>query len=297
MTTALIYSGLPASGKSTHARELDALRFNLDDARAMLGITPDNWTREKEEVALQMILAGAKAAVQVGFDVAIDNTHIVPRIPARFRKELGPLGVDWVVHDFTDVSVDECIKRDAERDNPVGEAVIRKMAKRMGTWRLTEEWLREGSFDAPDPYVPDGSLPGVFIADLDGTLALHTEAERGHFEYHKVGNDRPNHAVIDLVKALVLDGNRYDVVFMSGREDRCRHETEQWLKVNVGISSPLFMRATGDHRPDSVVKLELFNKFVRDNYHVRFVLDDRNSVIGMWRSLGLDAFQVNEGNF
>lgn len=65
----------------------------------------------------------------------------------------------------------------------------------------------------------------------------------------------------------------------------------------VGISSPLFMRATGDHRPDSVVKLELFNKFVRDNYHVRFVLDDRNSVIGMWRSLGLDAFQVNEGNF
>jgi hypothetical protein len=30
---------------------------------------------------------------------------------------------------------------------------------------------------------------------------------------------------------------------------------------------------------------------------VRLVLDDRNSVVKMWRSLGLECWQVAEGDF
>ena len=33
------------------------------------------------------------------------------------------------------------------------------------------------------------------------------------------------------------------------------------------------------------------------NYNVKFVLDDRNRVVEMWRSLGLTCLQVADGDF
>lgn len=51
-----------------------------------------------------------------------------------------------------------------------------------------------------------------------------------------------------------------------------------------------------DHE-DSIIKRELFEAHVRDTYAVRFVLDDRNQVVRMWRSLGLTCLQVADGAF
>ena len=45
------------------------------------------------------------------------------------------------------------------------------------------------------------------------------------------------------------------------------------------------------------MKLELFDRHVRDSYDVRYVLDDRQQVVDAWRSIGLTVFQVAEGNF
>ena len=57
------------------------------------------------------------------------------------------------------------------------------------------------------------------------------------------------------------------------------------------------MRAVGDSRPDPVIKLELFNEHVHDRYDVRVVRDDRNSVVDLWRSMGLTCLQVAPGDF
>ena len=57
------------------------------------------------------------------------------------------------------------------------------------------------------------------------------------------------------------------------------------------------MRDTGDGRPDNVVKLEIFDREVRERYNVVGVFDDRNKVVSMWRSLGLTVFQVADGDF
>jgi hypothetical protein len=58
------------------------------------------------------------------------------------------------------------------------------------------------------------------------------------------------------------------------------------------------MRAEKDNRKDSIIKRELFDKHIRDKYHVDFVLDDRDQVVRMWRrELGLTCLQVNYGNF
>jgi hypothetical protein len=57
------------------------------------------------------------------------------------------------------------------------------------------------------------------------------------------------------------------------------------------------MRAAGDTRADAVVKRELFDAHIRDRYAVTAVFDDRDSVVAMWRGLGLTVFQVAYGAF
>lgn len=57
------------------------------------------------------------------------------------------------------------------------------------------------------------------------------------------------------------------------------------------------MRPEGDKRKDSIVKAELFDKHIKDNYAVDFVLDDRNQVVKMWRDMGLKCLQVAPGEF
>ncbi len=54
------------------------------------------------------------------------------------------------------------------------------------------------------------------------------------------------------------------------------------------------MRRDKDNRKDSLVKEELYLEHVAGNYEVAFVVDDRNQVVAMWRSLGLSCFQVAE---
>jgi len=51
------------------------------------------------------------------------------------------------------------------------------------------------------------------------------------------------------------------------------------------------MRKTGDYRPDALVKSEILDDILKD-YEVKFVIDDRTSVIEMWQSRGLFVFQV-----
>jgi hypothetical protein len=65
----------------------------------------------------------------------------------------------------------------------------------------------------------------------------------------------------------------------------------------MDVNPPLFMRKQHDNRADWIVKKELFVDEISNIYDVKFVLDDRQQVVDMWRSLGLTCFQVAEGNF
>ncbi len=56
--------------------------------------------------------------------------------------------------------------------------------------------------------------------------------------------------------------------------------------------------ATQDMRfmPDEILKRHMLDLFV-DIDDVFLVVDDRNKVVNMWRSLNLPVFQVAEGDF
>ena len=289
---------MPASGKTAYARTLDAYRFNLDDYRKMLWGDAE-WSKAKEQVAVKALLEGVRSAVEAGHDVVIDNTHLTPSLPKTYRKAFSSLGVEFKVHDFTDIPIEECKKRDTERtEGHVGEAVIDRLAAshataRKGSWRLTDKWMNMAEYVMPKPYLTRPDAQPAVIVDIDGTVAIHGD-ERGHYDYDKISTDQPNWCVIDVVRNIPED---WKTIFLSGREDRCKEETVDWLFKHGVYSGMLFMRTTGDHRPDYIIKQELFDAYIRDEYNVRYVLDDRDQVVKMWREMGLTCLQVAPGDF
>lgn len=304
MPTIHLTCGLPASGKTTFARKLVAdsggrvRRVNLDDLRMMLDGNDGSMRlgREYEETVQATLEAAVVAAINGGFDVVVDNTHLVARIPNRLKRVVAGRA-RFEVHDFTGVDVEECIRRDKARDRPVGEAVIRSMAERLASSRRDAWWLHPERLNdtvAPEPYVPDPLLASAVLCDIDGTLALH-DGRRGPYEIDKCETDLLNPEVARIL-ALCDRAEDY-VILLSGRQSEFREQTLRWLKANGVVFDELHMRAEGDRRSDDVVKAELFDAHVRDRYNVRFVLDDRDRVVALWRRMGLPCWQVNYGDF
>jgi len=136
-------------------------------------------------------------------------------------------------------------------------------------------------------------LPLALIVDIDGTLAIR--GDRSPFEWGKVGIDTVNEPVARVVRRYAFT---HEIIIFSGREDVCEQETRKWLEDNKIPYNQLHMRGTRDVRKDSLVKFEMFVSFVKDQFEVDFVLDDRDQVVDMWRNeLHLPCFQVNYGNF
>lgn len=305
MPTIHITTGLPASGKTTGARQLLAesggrmRRVNLDDIRHMLDHTGGErvWSKAHEATALDVQDAAVRSALAGGFDVICDNTHLTPGIPKRIKAAAAGQA-EFVVHDFTHVPIDECIRRDALRgDASVGETVIRRLADNHAKaikngWRLTAEWL--GDHPTVEPYEPDPSLPVAVMCDIDGTLALM--GDRGPYDFGRCGDDRINGPVRSALRSFrLMNGDR--IVLLSGRGEEYRPHTEAWLADHQVPYDELHMRPAGDVRRDDIVKAELFDAHVRHRYAVRVSLDDRDRVVALWRRMGIPTWQVNYGAF
>ena len=137
-------------------------------------------------------------------------------------------------------------------------------------------------------------MESVVIVDVDGTLAIRNG--RRPFEWSLVNTDSPNIAVVALVNDLVSLGQR--IVFVTGREEWLRPETEDFIRRHVLGSHSLFMRPNGDFSSDVEVKRQIFQNQIEGKFAVRFVLDDRDRVVHFWRhELGLPTWQVGEGDF
>ena len=298
MTRLLITRGLPGAGKTTFARKLQpgVVRVNRDDLRRMLH-GRRLYTQWAESQVTKAQQAMVEALLRARVNVIIDDTNLRARTVRRWAELADRFGASFEVHDFTDVPLDECIRRDAGRDpeEQVGADMIR---------RMHERFLADRNVPLPVPHVrpggpgvvyhPDPELPAAVLVDIDGTVALMNG--RSPYDWHRVGSDLPNQAVIAAVRAMHAAGHA--IVFCSGRDAVCRAETEAWLELYVDVPyEALFMRPENDNRKDAVVKREIFEHEIRDRWRIVGVFDDRQQVVRMWRALGLTVFQVAEGDF
>ncbi len=300
MTTLTITRGLPGAGKTTWARATGLPRVNRDDLRRMLHGGPVGTGQAEKRVTIVQ-RAMIEALLRAGVSVVCDDTNLRRQVVRDLAALAAACGADFAVQDFTDVPVEECIRRDAARTEGehVGEAAIRRMydrhlARRPRPLPVPGPVPVASAPAASAPYEPPAGAPDAVLVDIDGTVALMTG--RSPYDYRRVAEDAPNEPVVAAVRAMSAAG--YRVVYCTGREDSCRVATEAWLAEHVGVPyDALHMRRTGDRRRDALVKREIFDAEVRHRYRVVCVFDDRRQVVAMWRDLGLTVMHVAEGDF
>lgn len=272
----LVLKGIPACGKSTYAKELVTQgwkRVNKDDLRTMIDC--GKWSRSNERIINFIEATTVKNLILNGHDVVVDDTNFAWE--SEWKDIAETSGADFEVK-FFDVPVMECIERDAKRgEKSVGAKVI------MGMWN---QYVRA---KAPEH---NPNLSNCYIVDIDGTLA-HT-TNRSPYDYTKVYDDATDKPIKDIINVLHEDTK---IVVVSGREDSCYDETRRWLVDNGIKFDDLMMRTTGDKRNDAIVKQEIYEQFIKNNYNVLAVFDDRNRIVDMWRSIGLKCLQVDYGFF
>lgn len=271
--------GLPASGKSTYARKLADdgwTRVNKDDLRSMLH--NGKWSSKNEQQVLILRNRIISESLILGKSVVVDDTNFAPKHKELLQNIAKEFNASFETK-FFDVSVEECIERDLKRPNSVGSKVIMDMYN---------QYLKP-----PIPEIKyNPELPNAILCDIDGTLTHGIGVTRKPYEWDKVGSDTLDSTIADLI------GNtRHSVILMSGRDGSCQAKTIKWLSDNRVRYDYLYMREAGDNRKDSIVKKELYEEHIEGKWNIEFVLDDRDQVVDMWRSLGLKVFQVADGSF
>jgi predicted kinase len=321
VSTLVITRGLPGSGKTTYAKRFVQerpeyrSRLNRDDLRETMHGGAHGYPRYLEEAVTLAHRGGVKTLLLAGRDVICDDMNLSNKQVKEWWKIAKEAGAGFEVVDLTNVPLETCIERDAERlafgGHSVGAEYITKKHQQFVAGRKYPLPLPpEPTKAVAEPYVVPLGKPKCILVDIDGTMALNTSG-REWFDWKRVGEDQPNWPVVNLV-SLIRDAVRsgmdyysdpsdFEIIFMSGRDEVCRPETTGWLEYLGFGSNLLFMRPSlpdGVQQPaDHIVKLALFDEHIRHTYDVQFVLDDRDQVVEMWRSLGLTCLQVNYGAF
>ena len=142
------------------------------------------------------------------------------------------------------------------------------------------------------------------ICDIDGTIAdcthrLHhiKNKPKNWFKFCiELKNDTLIKEIHDLVFALTMMNHR--IILCTGREEKHRNATVQWLKEHVSFPwEKLYMRGFNDYRQDGITKLDLLKQMRLDGYNPVLAIDDRDTVCKAFRSTGLIVLQCSEDIF
>ena len=294
-----ILIGLPASKKSTYAlshRDDKTVIVNRDTIRlSQYGVY---WHKDMNENLItkferqQMI-----AAFENGFDLISDNTNLNKTNVQRMVNIASQFGAE-VEYVYFDVPPATCIEYDKNRDRRVGEKVITRMAKKAGIKSDGRIPRFDLYYHNIKPYKNDLEKYPAIVVDIDGTIAL--KSDRSPYDYSRVYEDGVQLNVATLLYTIEhYPINPPEIIFLSGRSEDCREETERWLDKKFYMGGrKLFMRPSHDPlTPDFIVKDRLFDEYVADNYNVIGVFDDRRQVVQMWRSKGLTCLDVAGNKF
>lgn len=304
----ILCRGIQGSGKSTWAKAWvtedpeHRIRINNDDIRNMLGVY---WVTSREDVVSHIKKESVKYAMQRGYDIVVDNMNLNPK-EVKFWEDIvnahnnyinskdivQPAWVQWEYEiEFKDffIPLEECIRRDAMRPNPIGEKVIRD------TWRRYKHFIQTTEVEKYVNNLRAWELgkPTCVVVDMDSTLCFNTNKRPWYGEGAAEGmiNDVPNSCVCDVIFELQKS---YPIVLATGRDTSQEEVTKQWLldhEINV---SEFHFRKEGDYRKGVEVKREQIED-IMNNYNILVVFEDCEPIVHMYRDMGLTVLQPNKG--
>ena len=300
----IICRGIQGSGKSTWAKQWchedpeHRIRFNNDDIRNMLG---DYWVPNREKVVTATYNTVLAYGMEKGYNIVVDNMNLNPKTCAELEKIVKDFNenytYDWKYEvEYKDffIPVDECIRRDAMRPNPIGEKVIK------ATWRRYRDFIIQEDIKSmlkKSPKHVDGGRP-VILVDMDATLCLNTTGRPYFGEGAAEGmlDDVAIEGTCMLVRRMY---EKCKVFIVTGREGTPEiiAATKKWLAKHDIIVDELFFRPVKDYSPGADCKKKIYEDNIKGKYNVQFVLEDNYKCVKMWREQGLVCLQPNEGKF
>lgn len=290
MAKIIIMQGLPGSGKSTLAKELlgkggNLVRINKDLLRTMLHF--DKWHFKNESLTKHVARMLAKDFLSRNVSVIIDDTNLNPGTVQGWVDIAKEFDAKIEYHKL-DTPIEECIRRDNKRKEEgqryVGKTVIQKMAMQYFDYLKGEK---------------------VVVCDLDGTLCdvewrrHFVDKEVGHKDWKSFFAGIPDDPIrMDVLdKLLKYEAEGCKIILVSARQEQHREATEIWLEKafkGYPLATALIMRENHDGQPDTKVKGDIYERYLKQMNIIK-VIDDRPSVIRMWREKGLDVDDVGKG--
>lgn len=269
--------GLPGAGKSTVAKHLvtqdgNCGRVNRDSLREM--IFNSQWSGKREGIIVDCEKAIAEVLLRHNHTVLVDDTNLTTKHKDMWSGFARNVGAAFETMDLG-IGLEACVERDEARPKPIGKAVIHRMA------------LFSGLIQWPEKK--------IIVVDVDGTIACgkhregHLEGERKDWKtyYSLLSDDGPIDIVIRWVQELAKE---YTICIVSGRPDTYQFETIAWLDKQQVPYDYIFMRPGNQKNPDTEIKQAVLDHLPKER--IEFVLDDRPSVVEMWRKNDLTVYPV-----
>ena len=291
MSKLIIMRGLPGSGKSTWAKAwvnedpINRVRLNWDDMRNMMG---PYWIPERENTGILKELREKflKHMMERNWDIVCDNRNLNPKeiefyenIVKEFNEDGHPYTIEF--KDFF-IPVEECIRRDAMRANPIGEKTIKSLFHKYMPLIVGSEHRKK--IESQPTYRAD--KPDCIIVDMDGTLAFNLSGRSFFDDIDMIKYDTPLLATVSILRAMKMTGT-CNIFIVTGRSEKSREATEVWLAENNIPFDKVFMREDGDYSHSQDFKQKVYEDNIKNNYNVLFVLDDDTKCIEMYQEQGL----------
>lgn len=148
---------------------------------------------------------------------------------------------------------------------------------------------------------PDKSKTAIF--DIDGTLLnilpiVHLARGVTNYDAFFLASIEcePNEKVVAFKRELLKRG--FTIILLTARNRQYEPITVNWFSTrSIGFHG-IYMRRDGDHRPDKIVKAELYQQIIEDGYNPVLAVEDNPTVHELWTEVGLPFHIVpgwNEG--
>ena len=142
----------------------------------------------------------------------------------------------------------------------------------------------DGTHHAPRP---------LAVVDIDGVLADVRHRlpylERRPKDWGGFFRAAPQDPLLEVGRDTVLRlAEVCEVVYLSGRPEQCRADTEAWFARHGLPTGDLLLRRRGDFRPAKEVKVEVLRQLAR-RAPVTVLVDDDVAVIEAARAAGFDV--------